>query len=173
MLRGPVGPQQWKWLGTRGGKDPLGSQAAAPLTSPPLPCCRWRIALSLPSSPKTSAWFSTPGMPSFLPPAPSATFLAVAPCGLPRGTRMLMPFWGRRAIIWGLGHPSSLDEITGAWGRGRASNTSPPLACSNRVTGVYELSLCRVADAGSPGGCRVSARVFTVRPGGTVWWLGP
>uniref|UniRef100_A0A8B9IBN4 plus-end-directed kinesin ATPase n=1 Tax=Anser brachyrhynchus TaxID=132585 RepID=A0A8B9IBN4_9AVES len=24
---------------------------------------------------------------------------------------------------------------------------------SNRVTGVYELSLCRVADAGSPGGC--------------------
>lgn len=27
----------------------------------------------------------------------------------------------------------------------------PPSSCSNRVTGVYELSLCHVADAGSPG----------------------
>lgn len=26
-----------------------------------------------------------------------------------------------------------------------------PLSLSNRVTGVYELSLCHVADAGSPG----------------------
>lgn len=29
--------------------------------------------------------------------------------------------------------------------------TCTPLPPSNRVTGVYELSLCHVADAGSPG----------------------
>lgn len=27
----------------------------------------------------------------------------------------------------------------------------PSASCSNRVTGIYELSLCHVADAGSPG----------------------
>ena len=71
-----------------------------------------------------------------------------------------------------LGHPSSLSKITEAWGWGRASNASSPFARSNRVTGVYELSLCRVADAGSPGGCRASAQVFTARPGGTAWRSG-
>lgn len=80
MPGGPAGPREWKPLGTEGGRDPLlvGCQATAALMPLPLPCCRWRTALNLLSSPKTSAWFSTPGTPSFLPPAPSATFLAVA-----------------------------------------------------------------------------------------------
>jgi len=169
VLGDPAGPQEWKPLGNRGGRDSLGCQAAAPLMPPSMPCCRWRTALSPPSSPKTSAWFSTPGTPSFLPPAPSATFLAVAACGLLRGTGMLLPFLGRRDLP---GQPSSLGEITRAWGWCRAGNASSPFAHSNRVTGVYELSLCRVADAGSPGGCCASAWVFTARPGGMAWRLG-
>uniref|UniRef100_A0A8D2M8H6 plus-end-directed kinesin ATPase n=1 Tax=Zonotrichia albicollis TaxID=44394 RepID=A0A8D2M8H6_ZONAL len=41
-----------------------------------------------------------------------------------------------------------------------SSNASPVFAHSNRVTGVYELSLCRVADAGSPGMQRRRRRVL-------------
>lgn len=60
-----------------------------------------------------------------------------------------------------LGHPSDLAKKIGVWGWDKASNASSLFAHSNRVTGVYELSLCRVADAGSPGGCHTSAQVFS------------
>uniref|UniRef100_A0A8C6JBH7 plus-end-directed kinesin ATPase n=1 Tax=Melopsittacus undulatus TaxID=13146 RepID=A0A8C6JBH7_MELUD len=43
---------------------------------------------------------------------------------------------------------------------GSAGNASSPFDHSNRVTGVYELSLCRVADAGSPGMQRRRRRVL-------------
>lgn len=41
-----------------------------------------------------------------------------------------------------------------AWEQNQVTS---PFAYSNRVTGVYELSLCRVADAGSPGGCHAGS----------------
>ncbi|XP_051637150.1 kinesin-like protein KIF1A isoform X6 [Manacus candei] len=72
-------------------------------------------------------------------------------------------FWGQEnphPRTGALLSPSSLGEITGMWRRGRASNASSLFAHSNRVTGVYELSLCRVADAGSPGMQRRRRRVL-------------
>lgn len=49
---------------------------------------------------------------------------------------------------------------------------SLPLPYSNRVTGVYELSLCHVADAGSPGRTRpvLSGCTLTLSPKGA--WGG-
>ncbi|XP_050163690.1 kinesin-like protein KIF1A isoform X4 [Myiozetetes cayanensis] len=72
-------------------------------------------------------------------------------------------FWGQASPHPGTGvvlSSSSLGEITGVWEWGRASNASSLFAHSNRVTGVYELSLCRVADAGSPGMQRRRRRVL-------------
>lgn len=52
---------------------------------------------------------------------------------------------------------SSVWGTPSGCGDGAHGQVTPPFAFSNRVTGVYELSLCRVADAGSPGGCPASA----------------
>lgn len=131
-------------------RTPLTRPLCSPLSPP---CCRWRTAPSPPSSPKTSAWFSIPEMPSSPPPAPSATSSAAAACGLQRGTNILLALGGRRGEKRCFQHPVlpwNVGKNLRVCGQDRVTS---PFAHSNRVTGVYELSLCRVADAGSPGGC--------------------
>ena len=67
-----------------------------------------------------------------------------------------------RAAVWGpdtqLPHMDGLDLVT-----------VPRCSHSNRVTGVYELSLCHVADAGSPGRHPPCSLRQLVAGGGRVW----
>lgn len=80
--------------------------------SPPAPHCRWRTAPSQPSSPRTSAWSSTLGMPSCPPRAPSATCLAAGACGPRRG-----------------------EPALGGWPRGLLSGTLAPVRTDRTLHG--------------------------------------
>lgn len=100
---------------------------------------RWRTAPSQRWSPKISAWSFIPATQSCQPLAPSGIFSARAASGLPRGKQ--------NSFRWDTFYLQILWVNT--------DGKSYLVVLSNRVTGVYEITLCHVADNGSPGEAEV------------------
>ena len=101
------------------------------------PLDSWTIASSLLLLPKTSAWSSTPEMQRFPLPVPSGTSLGVDTPKLQTGETSNNNIFSRQ-----LDHVLSTKFTWIEWAL---------LHYSNRVTGIYELSLCKMSDTGSPG----------------------
>lgn len=175
-LGAPWDPREWKWRGTRGGRDLLGCQATAPPDTS-LPALLQMENCTQPAVITKDFCMVFYSRDAKLPASRSIRNLFGS--GSLRASERYgdaPAFLGEESHCLGvgalLGQPGNLAEITWARGWGRAGNALSAFTRSNRVTGVYELSLCRVADAGSPGGCHTSARVITARPGGTAWRPG-
>jgi len=95
----------------------------------------WTIASSLLLLPKTSAWSSTPEMQRSLLPVPSGTSL---------GVDTLKPLTGKTSDCRTVTAGSC--NIQYFW-----KSNFFLIHYSNRVTGIYELGLCKMSDSGSPG----------------------
>lgn len=108
-------------------------------THPLSPLCSWTIASSLPLSPKTSARSFTPETPRFPHPVLSRTSLGLDTPKLLTGKSGLLHCGHLCFTI------KDICPVT------KFPCSKLLLHYSNRVTGIYELSLCKMSDTGSPG----------------------
>lgn len=100
--------------------------------------CSWTTASSLPSSLKTSVWCST---------RETLRSPLLVLSGTCLGADTLKLLTGKALNGWSLAASSS-QMVS----RSDANNKQTLLLhYSNRVTGIYELSLCKISDTGSPG----------------------